>query len=791
MVKLFPKYKREDLQEYASNTALEPYTSIVLDKDTNEFKVVTGYFHDKRDAYERLKKRGLILRKTFERDIWDWIEENAPNNLTAYLMFSTAVSKWQGNNILNDYYVKLLNDIPKLNREKEKGDPNTMGGYQKSEEAVINKGTLNMNKKDLQEVSKDKLHYDPDMIKNMLSTGKKQTEKDKANAAKFRAAYDILRDVHVKPINQDGTYSKYAGPLKWNNVGAEKVYKEVLAKKINGRYQILDPAFLRDLYEKVFISHMGQPFPKWACYPKFDILDNSENSYAIITKTELPQLLEKALATQEKEIAASNTISDDLPADHDTINNLKQMILKAKIHNDSEAEKRMTALLADTKALNNKDPRSNLDAATLNALNTAHKELASLQNFGLGREGNSDPKAAAKVIRMAADNAKTTLDNANEFSKVLDDYKDLQSTKDYLKYISDEVESFDDLLSRSTRNKIITMIKELQKRKGIINNRGISSISAKQAKNRLSQLTPEERQLKQNNFYNSTATAPKNTIHGGDMLDPFISKFDKKNKKVDEAAVNTGVKATYLTQPKAPVMNKGTIIPYAGRFVEGEDKFNPELFDGDKLKTDVRKALIKIAKKFYEKLDTELVPVDIYLTGSNANYNYNKASDIDLHLVYNYEDAGGAAEIFKKYLFAQKKIFNSDYDIYVKGIKVEVGAEDINNPLVAGGVYSLLDNTWKVKPDQIPETDNALPPYINEVITEIEEAIQSHDADKIGNLWKALGELRRNSLAEEGEFGSGNLMFKKLRADGYLDRLKQAYYDSESDELSLESLEEI
>ena len=84
-----------------------------------------------------------------------------------------------------------------------------------------------------------------------------------------------------------------------------------------------------------------------------------------------------------------------------------------------------------------------------------------------------------------------------------------------------------------------------------------------------------------------------------------------------------------------------------------------------------------------------------------------------------------------------------------------------------------------------------LPPYMNELINEIESAIQSHDSEVIGNLWKSLGELRKASLAEEGEFGSGNLMFKKLRADGYLERLKDAYYNSASQELSLESLEEI
>ena len=108
----FSTLRRIELKEYAADSEFEEYSSIVLDKKDNAFKIVTGSFHDKRDAYEKLSARGLICRKTFERRIFEWALRNAPNNLTAYLMFSTAFSKWKGNNILNEYYIKLLNDIP-------------------------------------------------------------------------------------------------------------------------------------------------------------------------------------------------------------------------------------------------------------------------------------------------------------------------------------------------------------------------------------------------------------------------------------------------------------------------------------------------------------------------------------------------------------------------------------------------------------------------------------------------------------------------------------------------------
>ena len=198
----FPTLQRVNLEEYASNSEFEKYTSIVLDKEDNAFKVVTGQFHDKRDAYEKLSARGMIVRKTFESKIWKWIENNAPNNLTAYLMFSTAFSKWKGNNILNDYYVKLLNDIPELNREKIKGDPNSMALDKVQRESV------------LQEVKADDRHYEPN-FKGTRDSHKLTNDEKIANIKidQLWDQYTRLKNLTIYPLNTDGTASKMATPL--------------------------------------------------------------------------------------------------------------------------------------------------------------------------------------------------------------------------------------------------------------------------------------------------------------------------------------------------------------------------------------------------------------------------------------------------------------------------------------------------------------------------------------------------------------------------------------------------
>ena len=50
--------------------------------------------------------------------------------------------------------------------------------------------------------------------------------------------------------------------------------------------------------------------------------------------------------------------------------------------------------------------------------------------------------------------------------------------------------------------------------------------------------------------------------------------------------------------------------------------------------------------------------------------------------------------------------------------------------------------------------------------------------------------MRKISLASEGEFGKGNLVFKQFRNNGYIDELKNRKYAYKSKELTLEKLEE-
>ena len=264
--------------------------------------------------------------------------------------------------------------------------------------------------------------------------------------------------------------------------------------------------------------------------------------------------------------------------------------------------------------------------------------------------------------------------------------------------------------------------------------------------------------------------------------------------------VNYNANLDYIDYPTYGAITSPGAFNTGGTFMTEQDehwgwvheKLNQELFEGTHLRPEVREALLRIAEKFKTTLGLNIEPVDVYFTGSSANFNYNDLSDIDLHLVYDFEQIGINAEILVKYFVAKKQVFNNDYEITIKGIPVEVGVENLNEPIVSSAVYSVIKDAWLLEPEYaeqlLPQPD--MKQYYT-IVQKIENAIETRDSKVIGKVWDELYDIRKQSLATEGEYGKGNGLFKKLRNLGYLERLKNAYYSSASDELSLESLKEI
>ena len=134
------------------------------------------------------------------------------------------------------------------------------------------------------------------------------------------------------------------------------------------------------------------------------------------------------------------------------------------------------------------------------------------------------------------------------------------------------------------------------------------------------------------------------------------------------------------------------------------DTLNPDIWDNydeveeSKMKDEIRKGLLDIANEFMNFIGFDIFIQDVTMTGSLANFNWSKFSDIDLHIIYDFKETGNEEELFKELFNLKRIIFNSQHDITVKGYEVETYVQDMNEPHLSTGVYSVLYDEWLTQP---------------------------------------------------------------------------------------------
>lgn len=208
--------------------------------------------------------------------------------------------------------------------------------------------------------------------------------------------------------------------------------------------------------------------------------------------------------------------------------------------------------------------------------------------------------------------------------------------------------------------------------------------------------------------------------------------------------------------------------------IEMHNQLNPSLWDGDNLRKEVRVALLKIAKEFYTFLDVNVTLLDLVVSGSQVNYNYTKHSDLDLHLIVPYSQVKcdmAVDELFD----AKRKLWKQQHDIEIRGVPVELYVEDVDNPPVSSS-YSVVKGEWINRPD--PKAIKYDKPEVERVFAiwerAINGAIATDNLEICRNIKDMLKMYRKEGLAQHGEFGVPNLVFKALRNDGQVGKLMDA-----------------
>ena len=219
------------------------------------------------------------------------------------------------------------------------------------------------------------------------------------------------------------------------------------------------------------------------------------------------------------------------------------------------------------------------------------------------------------------------------------------------------------------------------------------------------------------------------------------------------------------------------------------DDLNPVLWENDKVTFLERAKLLKIAKKFIEDLNMNITLDDITITGSMANYNWTKYSDVDLHIIIDFSKVDENIELVREFFNSKTSNWNKNHDITFYGYDIEIYVQNLNEKHYSTGVYSLLDEKWIVIPTKIePKIDvQMVKRKANSFIDMIERAEEmfldknySEAYDFSLKLVNRIKKFRRSGLGGEGEYSNENLTFKYLRNHKYtsiLFDIRNASYD--------------
>ena len=213
-----------------------------------------------------------------------------------------------------------------------------------------------------------------------------------------------------------------------------------------------------------------------------------------------------------------------------------------------------------------------------------------------------------------------------------------------------------------------------------------------------------------------------------------------------------------------------------------QNELNPKIWESsDKMSSKVRERLLDITYEFIEFLGVDVVISDVVMTGSLANYNWSRFSDVDLHLIADFEQfSENELPLYEELFRLKKTLFNDKHDITIYGYDVELYVQNDVESHFSSGEYSVLFNEWKNKPKKDnTEIDTDLikkksEQWMSQIDTIIENAKDEplEVAIKLIDKYKdKIKKYRTAGLEKGGEMSDENLVFKVLRRNRYIQKL--------------------
>lgn len=200
--------------------------------------------------------------------------------------------------------------------------------------------------------------------------------------------------------------------------------------------------------------------------------------------------------------------------------------------------------------------------------------------------------------------------------------------------------------------------------------------------------------------------------------------------------------------------------------------------DNKKMHKEIRNKLLEISDSFIGFIGIDFFVHDIVLMGSLANYNWSKYSDVDLHIIVDFENFDYSKEFLSEFFDSKKTIWNDKHEIKIKNFDVELYVQDIEDEFYSSGVYSILNDEWLETPVSItPDIQDKKilskgDEYANKIDSLMDKFHHGIDVEKQTNiLYKKIKKFRKSGLSKNGENSYENLTFKLLRRNGYIKKL--------------------
>jgi predicted NUDIX family NTP pyrophosphohydrolase/predicted nucleotidyltransferase len=225
-------------------------------------------------------------------------------------------------------------------------------------------------------------------------------------------------------------------------------------------------------------------------------------------------------------------------------------------------------------------------------------------------------------------------------------------------------------------------------------------------------------------------------------------------------------------------------------------ELNPKFWPNGKLNSRVRLRLLDIADDFVKDLAVDWVkPKDIIFTGSIANYNWSRYSDVDIHILFDFKKVYPKnSEFVEDYFKSKKENWSSNHeDLKIFGFPIEISVEDSNENNESTGRYSLYKNKWVVEPNDFQDAvinqdyvKKRAATFITQ-IDDIEKKLNNESdtykcekyGDKVYKIFDKLKTMRTEGLAsDKKEMSSGNIIYKIMRRAGYIDKIWEIYNSS-------------